>query len=65
MGWQGVGALSRRFGALMDGAELFDARAFGIAAPEAAAMDAQQRLLLEASHEALAGSAPRALTGGP
>ncbi|KAK9841867.1 hypothetical protein WJX81_008145 [Elliptochloris bilobata] len=62
VGWHGEGALSRRFGAFVDSADLFDARAFGIAAPEAAAMDAQQRLLLEAAHEALAGASPRALS---
>ena len=63
VGWHEGGTLNKRFGAFVDGAELFDAHAFGIAAPEAVAMDAQQRLLLEAAHEALAGSAPRALTG--
>ena len=65
VGWHEHDALNKRFGAFVDGAELFDARAFGVARPEAAAMDAQQRLLLEAAHEALAGSAPRDLTGLP
>jgi acyl transferase domain-containing protein len=65
VGWHEHDALNKRFGAFVDGAELFDARAFGVARPEAAAMDAQQRLLLEAAHDALAGSAPRDLTGLP
>ena len=46
--------LRARFGAWLDSVEAFDAACFGISAPEAELMDAQQRLLLEVSWEALA-----------
>ena len=62
-GWFETVAPNKRFGSFVDGAELFDAGFFAVAQPEAVAMDAQQRLLLEACHEALALSAPRDLTG--
>ncbi len=62
-GWFESVAPNKRFGSFVDGAELFDAPFFAVAQPEAAAMDAQQRLLLEAAHEALQLSAPRELTG--
>ena len=46
--------------AVLDGADLFDAEYFGIAGMEAAAMDPQQRVLLECAHDALeiAGCVP-------
>lgn len=47
----------------MDGVELFDSAFFSVAQPEAEAMDAQQRLLLETSYEALQFSTPRTFTG--
>ena len=40
-------------GAFVQGAELFDAVAFGVSPAEAAVMDPQQRLLLETAHIAL------------
>jgi acyl transferase domain-containing protein len=64
-GWFETAAPNKRFGSFIDAAELFDAPFFGVAAPEAAAMDAQQRLLLEACHEALQLSAPRELSSAP
>ncbi len=48
-----------RFGGWVEGAELFDAAAFGVSVVEAELMDAQQRLLLEVAAEALGGA------GGP
>ena len=56
-------APNKRFGSFVDGVELFDNAFFSVAQPEAVAMDAQQRILLEASYEALQFSAPRELTG--
>ena len=49
--------LPKRFGAFLDGAALFDARALSLSSAEAAALDPQQRLLLECGAEAL-GRAP-------
>ena len=46
--------LRARFGAWLSNVEAFDAACFSISAPEAELMDAQQRLLLEVSWEALA-----------
>lgn len=42
---------------------MFDAAFFGVTAPEATAMDAQQRLLLEGSHDVLGHSLPRVIEG--
>jgi acyl transferase domain-containing protein len=42
-----------RFGGWLDGIELFDAALFGISGAEAELMDAQQRLLVEATHHAI------------
>ncbi|HEV2636387.1 MAG TPA: SDR family NAD(P)-dependent oxidoreductase [Actinocrinis sp.] len=56
-----------REGGFLDGAGEFDAAFFGISPREALAMDPQQRVLLEASWEALerAGIAPGSLRGAP
>ena len=63
VGWNEGPTLNKRFGSFVLNAEAFDAAFFSIPAPEAAAMDAQQRLLLETSFEALGASAPCFLTG--
>ena len=62
-GWFETYAPNKRFGSFVDDVELFDNAFFSIAQPEAVAMDAQQRLLLEASYEALQLSTPRTFTG--
>ncbi|BDA51454.1 probable phthiocerol synthesis polyketide synthase type I PpsA at C-terminar half [Coccomyxa sp. Obi] len=51
------GRLPSRFAAFMEGVDCFDAELFRISGAEAAAMDAQQRLLLEASHEVIGAAA--------
>jgi acyl transferase domain-containing protein len=63
IGWSETYAPNKRFGSFVDGVELFDNVFFSIAQPEATAMDAQQRILLEASYEALQFAAPRSFTG--
>jgi acyl transferase domain-containing protein len=45
-----------QFGVFLDSADLFDAAAFGISGPEAALLDPQQRLLMEAAAETLTAS---------
>ncbi|KAK9803996.1 hypothetical protein WJX72_011444 [[Myrmecia] bisecta] len=62
-GWHEHGQLNKRFGSFVAGAELFDNAFFGVALPEAAAMDAQQRLALEGCHEALKHSVHSAQRG--
>ena len=61
-GWHELGP-NKRFGSFVEDAERFDAGFYGLAQPEASAMDAQQRLLLEGSWEALQHAGPVALTG--
>ncbi len=56
-------APNKRFGSFVDGVEMFDNAFFSVAQPESVAMDAQQRILLEASYKALQFSAPRKLAG--
>ena len=62
-GWNEVGLLNKRFGSFVAAPELFDAPFFGVEPREAAAMDAQQRLLLEGSWAVLARTMPREMTG--
>ena len=62
VGWHELG-LNKRFGSFVEDAERFDAGFYALAQPEAAAMDAQQRLLLESSWEALEHAGPTPLTG--
>ncbi|MBS1694727.1 MAG: type I polyketide synthase [Actinobacteria bacterium] len=59
------GRITTRFGGFMSDVAGFDADYFGIAPREAAAMDPQQRILLEVAWEALehAGIAPDSLDG--
>ena len=48
-----IDSTSARFGGFIDGIELFDAALFGLSPHEAEYMDAQQRLLLQLTHENL------------
>ncbi len=56
LGWFEHSTPNKRFGSFIEGAELFDNVFFGISGQEASAMDAQQRLALEGSWEALRSS---------
>jgi acyl transferase domain-containing protein len=56
LGWFEHTTPNKRFGSFIEGAELFDNVFFGISGQEANAMDAQQRLALEGSWEALRSS---------
>lgn len=56
VGWFEHTTMNKRFGSFIDGAEKFDNVFFAISGQEAAAMDAQQRLTLEGSWEALRSS---------
>jgi acyl transferase domain-containing protein len=51
-------------GAFMQDIDPFDASAYGLSAPEAAIMDPQHRIVLEAAGEAL-GAAAQYHTGKP
>lgn len=56
IGWFEHTTPNKRFGSFIEGAEQFDSTFFGISGQEASAMDAQQRLALEGSWEALRSS---------
>merc|ERR1719162_1202774 len=55
----------QNFGQFLEGAQMFDAKFFGISGAEAQNMDPQQRLLLEVGYEALhdSGATKESLRG--
>jgi acyl transferase domain-containing protein len=63
VGWNETTNLNRRFGGFIEDVELFDSAMFAVSQPEAVAMDAQQRVLLETTYETLKLSTPRDLAG--
>ena len=65
MGWNETSQPNKRFGSFLQNPELFDADFFAVPQPEAHAMDAQQRLLLETCYEAMQAATPRTFSGTP